>query len=113
MSNPASTGQAGTPSPSLGVCLIKGRIAAVRETGGQRSGFLHVIRLPAADEYSSPSVVEVFSTQRLGATDEVWHGRVQVGGYGRSYKKEIEDPRTGEMKTRTIPTADNTLTAVL
>lgn len=111
MSNTATAAQSGTQS--LAVALIKGRIAAVRETGGQRAGFLHVIRLPAPDEYSSPSVVEVFSPQRLGEVDSVWHGRVQIGGYGRSYKKEVEDPRTGEIRQRTIPTADNTLTAVL
>lgn len=110
MSNAPATATAA--APSLAVALIKGRIAAVRETGGQRSGFLHVIRMPAADEYSSPSVVEVYATQRLGDVDAVWHGRVQIGGYGRSYKKEMED-RNGNVRTVTIPTADNTLTAIL
>lgn len=109
-----SQAQAGTaPANTLGTALIRGRIKAVRESGGQRSGFFTVLTLPAPDEFTSPATVEVYSTERLGAVDATWAGKVQIGGFARTWNREVEDPRSGEVRKRPIPTADNTLTAIL
>jgi hypothetical protein len=103
---------ASAASAQLSVAVIKGRIKFVREGGGQRGGFLHVITLPAPDEWTPPQTVEVYSETRLGDPESVWQGRVRLGGYGRTWQREVEDPRTGEIRKRPVPTADNTLTAL-
>lgn len=106
-----------TPTPEAtdktvrGVAIIAGRIRSVRASRGQRKGYLHVIVLPAPDEFTSPSYVEVFAADRLGEPDATWRGKVTVGGYRRTYQTEVTD-RDGEIRKVTVETADMTLTAI-
>jgi hypothetical protein len=87
---------------------IEGKIATKRRIETQ-NGALHltVLRLAAADEYSSPESVEVQSTQGLGAVGETVKLRVRLGGRPRSY-----DTTTDDGDKRRVQTADNRLTVV-
>lgn len=101
-----------SPSPlALAQALVRGRIRSVRPSRGQRKGYLHVIALPAADQYSSPAFVEVFSGDRLGEVDSDWSGKVQIGGYRRVVRFQQEDEHGGQ-RTVQFETADVSLTAV-
>ena len=52
----------------LGQARIAGRIDSMRRNLGQAgSVYRTLLKLPAPDSYSSPSTVEVRSTERLGA----------------------------------------------
>jgi len=97
----------------VGLAVIRGRIRSVRAARGQRRGWLHVLAMPAPDEFSAPAVVEVFAGERLGAVDDTWQGRVSIGGYRRSYKTDVTDERSGEVRQVQVETADVTLTALL
>lgn len=99
-------------SQGLGVAPLRGRIRSVRPSRGQRRGFLHVLAIPAPDEFTAPSVVEVFAAERLGEVDTMWTGRVQIGGYPRQYRTDVTDERTGEVRQVTVQTADVILTAI-
>lgn len=88
---------------------IKGRLASVRRTSGQNGPvFVHLVKLPAPDAYSSPATVLVRSSQRHGDQGDPFDQLCQVGGYARTY--QAMDDETG----RKVPvqTADNTLTVV-
>lgn len=88
---------------------IKGRVASVRRTSGQNGPvFVHIVKLPAADAYSSPATVLVRSSQRHGDQGDPFDQLCQVGGYGRTY--QTTDDETGRKVS--VPTADNTLTVV-
>lgn len=84
---------------TLGQARIAGRIDAVRSKSTQQGKmFLTLLKLPAADAYSSPSTVEVRSGERLGGNGEEISILVRIGGYPRSYKPDGEDTpvRTAE-----------------
>jgi hypothetical protein len=96
-------------TPALGVCLLTGRIASRRRVNTQNGAlFLTVIKLPAADEFSNPQTVELRSESPLGEVGDTWRGKVQVGGYGRSYA--VDDEVTGRKVT--VQTANVTLTVL-
>lgn len=100
--------QTGKPT-GAGVALLRGRIAA-RRSISTRDGrrFLTVVKLPAPDEFTSPQTVEILSSAQLGEVGDTFAGKVQIGGFGRSY--QAQDPETGDK--RTIQTADVRLTAI-
>lgn len=101
--------EAGKAAPALGQCLLSGRIASRRRVSTQNGVlFLTVIKLPAPDEFSNPQTVELRSEGPLGEPGETWRGKVQVGGYGRSYA--VDDEVTGRKVT--VQTANVTLTVV-
>lgn len=105
--NAPTTPEAGQKAEKL-VALVSGRIVTSRASQGQRGGYLTVLRLPAPDAYTSPATIEVHSAERLGEPDAVVHGKVRIGGFGRSYKAKRED-RDGRPYEVTVQTADNTL----
>jgi len=75
-------------SATYGVCKLSGRITHARKINTQR-GQMHltVVKLPAADEFSSPGVVELRSEAPIGRPGDDWAGTVRVSGYGRSYEQ--------------------------
>ena len=88
---------------------IVGRIEDVRRVSGQNGpAFMHLVKLPAADEFSSPASVLVKAQERCGDEGATFDRMVVIGGYGRSY--QVNDEETG--RKRTVRTADNTLTVV-
>jgi hypothetical protein len=54
--------------------------------------------MPAKDEYSKPSYVEVRSVERIGEVDDKVTAVCELGGYeGKAY--QVTDRDTGERKT--------------
>lgn len=106
MSNvaPVDTAQKGRPL-QLGEAVIAGRLNLVRRT---QTGFVHLIVLPSADQYSMPSTVEVLAKNRLGSAEDEVRVRVRINGYRRTY--ETRDKETGEITK--VHTANNRLFAV-
>lgn len=105
----AVSGQS-APSPSnLLTALVAGRITSKSRFRTREGGFVHltVVKLAAADEYSSPETIELRSDEALGEVGSTVRCKVRIGGYSRSYFKEGPD---GE-KTRVL-TADNHLHVV-
>lgn len=96
-------------APAAPILRLVGRIENVRRTSVQQGTvFVHLVRLRAPDEYSSPATVRVSASERCGDVGAQFDQLVQVGGYARSY--DTTDDETGR-KVR-VPTADNTLTVV-
>lgn len=96
----------------LGVAYLRGKLVFRRRVTRQGvAGFLQLLALPAPDQYSHPSTVEVFSAQPLGETGTEVSCKVVIGGYPRSYETKRED-EDGRMERVTVRTADNTLTVV-
>jgi hypothetical protein len=88
---------------------LVGRIEDVRRSSGANGPtFLHLVKLPAADEFSSPSTVLIRAEQRCGEPTGQFDQLVQIGGYGRTY--QTTDEETG--RKHSVRTADNTLTVV-
>jgi len=88
---------------------LVGRIEDVRRSSGVNGpSFLHLVKLPAADEFSSPSTVLIRGEQRYGEPGGQFDQLVQIGGYGRTY--QTTDEETG--RKHSVKTADNTLTVV-
>ena len=116
MSQAAAGNAPATSTPTqlgaLGVAFLRGRIKSVRQGARQGvNGRLTVLALPAPDTYSMPAAVEVFSPQPLGAIGDEVSCKVQIGGYPRSYRKEVEDGQGYRSKVN-VQTADNTLTVI-
>lgn len=94
------------PAP---VVRLAGRVESIRRVSGTNGvSFVHLVKLPAADEFSSPATVRVNAEQRCGEVGQPFDQLCQVGGYGRSY--QTTDEETGHKRTER--TADNTLTVV-
>lgn len=75
--------------------LVKGKVTHTRR---HEKKFYTTITIPAADEYSSPQLVEVRSSSRVGDVDELVSIRARLGGYaGRPFK--ATDRETGEIRT--------------
>jgi len=91
-------------------CTITGRISACDWYPRQKpTRFTTLVRLPAADEYSTPATVELSSAQSIGKEgDTVTDVVCAIGGRYRSY--EVTDKQTGDI--RTVKTADNVLTVL-
>lgn len=102
--------QAQTAAP-VGVPSLRlvGRIENVKRISTARGPmFANLVKLRAADEFSSPATVRVMSAERCGEPGQTFDQVVQVGGYGRSY--QTTDEETGRKVN--VPTADNTLTVI-
>lgn len=96
METPA-TKTAATLKP--GQVFFKGRIVGVQKRGQ----FTYTLcRLPAEDEFSNPSTVEIQSKTRFGSAGEDFTAHCKVAGYGRSYERKNDD---GEKET--VHTADH------
>lgn len=110
MSQVAPAHSTADPKQTLLTALVAGRISSKRRyrTRQGQTVYLTILKLAAADEFSSPETIEVRSAQPLGEVGETWRGKVKLGGYARSYN--TEDPQTGEKVT--VQTADNNLTVV-
>lgn len=92
------------------VLRIVGRIDSVRPTQSAREGrvFLHLVKLAAVDEFSSPSTILVRGKEKHGSEGDKFDAVCQIGGYGRTY--QTTDDETGRKVS--VATADNTLTIV-
>jgi hypothetical protein len=80
--------------------LAIGRCTQVRKAG---TVLLHLVALPAQDEYSSPSTIEVIATERFASPGDDCRVILRAGGFRRSYRSTDKD--TGEV--RNVTTADN------
>lgn len=98
----------GVPSVKVGQVFLRGRLVAVRRPASQGGLWVHLLVLPAPDQYSSPATIEILSKSRLGERDEDVGVLCRVGGYKRSYRGT--DRETGEQ--RMVQTADVKLFAV-
>lgn len=109
-----ATNEATGTAPVQGqlVAYLRGRVRARRVSTRQGSrGFATVLALPAADQYSMPQAVEVWSTDALGEVGADVSVKVRIGGYPRSYDVKREDD-DGSVRKVTVQTADNTLTVI-
>lgn len=96
-------------APNAPIVRLTGRIEQVRAiTTTEGRVFMHLVRLPAADAYSSPATVNIKAREKMGSEGDDFSADCQVGGYGRSY--QTQDEETG--RKLTVRTADNTLTVV-
>jgi hypothetical protein len=100
---------AGAQVPN-GIAFITGRVErSTRRTGKDGTYFLTLIKMPAPDEFSSPSTVEVSSQQQVGARGDSVRVKVRVFGFPRSYStKPNRDNPDGEL----VYTADNRLEVI-
>lgn len=86
------------PKLQMGQAFLSGLISNRRRLNGQTGTiWLTVVKLPAVDEFSHPSTVEVRSQNPIGEIGDKWNGVVHVGGFPRSYNSK-PDPETGEIK---------------
>lgn len=93
--------------PTTALVRLVGRVVSVRTVKGEAGKtFRTLMRLPAKDEYSSPSTVEVRSTERMGQIESDLSINVAIGGFPRSFEGKGERGEPGE----TVRTAENTLT---
>lgn len=84
------------PQPISNVAFISGRVDSVRRTDDY---YYTVITLPAPDEFSNPSVVEVRSAKSIGRKGEDVKLPVQCAGFrGKPFK--YKDNETGEIIQR-------------
>jgi hypothetical protein len=90
-----------TNAPKVGIAqtYIKGRIAYARTQKTEQGRiFITILKIPAVDQYSHPSTVEVSSQSKLGDVNDDWAGLCNVTGYPRTFDGK-PDPETGEVKT--------------
>jgi hypothetical protein len=97
---------------ALGVAYLRGKLTAVRKFNGQKGGVMHVIALPAADEWALPGAVEVWASKTIGEVEQMVSVKVRISGIPRTWKSEREDPNTGEIRTVRQSGADNTLSVI-
>lgn len=89
------------PAPTLkpGQVFFKGRVAAVQKRGQ----FTYTLcKLPAEDEFSNPSTIEIQSKARFASVGDDFTAHCKVAGYGRTYERKNDD---GEKET--VHTADH------
>lgn len=92
---------------------ITGRIITARKLNTQQGPLiLTVLRLPAPDQYSHPSTIELRSTERLGENDTDWSGYVRLGGMPNNYNRTEVDRDTGEQRSIPTRSARNEFTVV-
>lgn len=107
--SPVSSAPSG--APSLGVALLLGRIVDSRRIKlADGPMVLTRLRLPAADQFSQPAMVEVRSREPIGQPDQDVRLQVRVGGYPNTY--DDLDKSTGEVRGQ-VRTARNTLDVVV
>ena len=94
------------PQIGIGIVNLKGKIEASR-----RHEAFHYTRMimPAVDEFSSPSTIEIRSRGSLGRSEDMITVRAKVGGY-RKKPYRYTDKETGE--TRMVVPVTVTLDAI-
>lgn len=97
--NQAAVLPANAPKIGIGQTYIQGRIAYAR-TQKTEAGRIHLtlLKVPAVDQYSHPSTVEISSQNKLGDVNDDWKGLCNITGYPRTFDGK-PDPETGEVKT--------------
>ena len=108
MSNPqASVASLPTPSslPSL-VAWCTGQVSVKSRAISTQTGrkWVTVVVLPAINEFTAPAVVEIRSDDSIGDQGDTFRGKVQIGGYRRTYTPSGSD--------KSIASANNTLDLV-
>ena len=87
------------PTLAMGQVFIQGRISYSRTNKTEQGRiFITLLKIPAVDQYSHPSTVEVSSHEKLGDVNDDWQGVCAVTGYPRAFDTK-PDPETGEIKT--------------
>lgn len=100
-----------TGAPAMGVALLLGRVVDSRRIKvADGPMILTRLRLPAANQYSQPAMVEVRSREPIGQPDQDVRLQVRIGGYPNSYDEV--DKATGEVRGQ-VRTARNTLDVVV
>jgi len=84
------------------MAIIKGRIDTVRMHDGRH---MHVVLLPAADEFSKPQAVEVRSNRRLGEPGSDLQCRGQLMGFTRTFPLKGPNGGTGIAVTSWVEVA--------
>lgn len=99
MADPTTSLSINIPKIGVAQTFIQGRVAYSR-TQKTESGriYLTILKIPAVDQYSHPSTVEVSSQSKLGELNDDWKGLCNVTGYPRTFDSK-PDPETGEIKT--------------
>lgn len=98
------------PKLQVGQAFLNGLVFGRRRVQGQSGSYwLTVVKLPSADEFSSPATVEIKSSFPIGEINDRWSGTVSIAGYARSFNAKA-DPETGEIKQ--VRTAQNILELV-
>jgi len=88
--------------PLVNVARIHGRVASKPRRFTTRDGgslYATLVKLPAADEYSSAATVEVRTVERIGDIGDEWTGDVRIGGSARPFT--YKDKETGDSKAGT------------
>lgn len=75
--------------------LVQGRVEAVRR---YQSSNYTLVKIPAPDEYSNPSTVEVRSSQRFAEVGEGVKVLCVLSGYAKK-PRQITDRTTGEIRS--------------
>ena len=92
------------PKLNIAEAFLSGLIASRRKiTTTNGALWLTLLKLPAQDEYSHPSTVEIRSRSPIGNLDDKWSGVVKLSGFPRSYNST--DQETGEVSN--VKTAQN------
>ncbi len=110
MSVPAEKVQNINPNAlKLAESMIRGKITNQRKIKTQAGPlYLTLVILPAADEFTSPSTVEVRSSEKLGDVQDTVSLKVKLSGFRRQYK--YTDKESGEIQN--VTTADMSLSVV-
>lgn len=85
-----------------GVARLTGKVASKPRTYRDREGTQHfatLLKLPARDEFSSASTIEVQSRQRLGEVGDVVYVDVRISGTARPFT--YTDRASGEQRSGT------------
>ena len=111
-SNVAALPQSDQVTFPMGIAevMIEGRIyRSVRKNGKDGPFFVSLVKMPAADKFSSPSTVEIVSPRELGKRGEEVSVTCRVGGYPRTY---VTRPSKDNPDGETVYTADIRLHAI-
>lgn len=96
------------PVAQVGHVVIFGRVqGSTRRRTSDGTSYRTRVQLPAPDQFSSPQLVEVRSSENIGQPETDVRIVVKVGGYPRSYQTQDE---LGDKVT--VRTAENVLTFV-
>lgn len=106
----ATVQSVGVNAPRAAETLISGKVMHRRSIQTQ-NGRLHLtlVRLPALDEYSAPSTIELRSRQSLGEVGDTIRVRATISGFPRQYRSKTPDDN-GELAL--VRTAEIRLTVV-
>lgn len=99
MAQPPTTGSTAPVSLPLYCAALAGKLVGKARTYTDRDGrkmYAHLVRLPAPDEWSSASTVEVNARENLGADGDSVRVIARVSGTARPFT--YTDRESGERK---------------